>query len=168
VRPSGLSWIDAPRGPRRRRGRRPWPASGASEALAAFRRSGETGRIANALTLLAGIDLRAGAFAEARAAVADAVGIFIDTADMPAVVRVAIIGAAVAVAEGDFERAALLSGAGAALKEPLGEIATPLRMLRIEDPAPAARAGLGGAAFDEAFSAGRAMSLEALVALVRA
>jgi predicted ATPase/class 3 adenylate cyclase len=138
------------------------------ENVAAFRRAGETGRVAIAATLLAGIDLRLGEFAEAHASLADAVGIFHETGDMQGLVRISMIAAAMAIAEGDFERAALLSGAGAVLKEPLGEIATPLRMLQIEDPVPAARAGLGDTAFDAAFSAGRAMSLEAVVALVRA
>jgi len=134
----------------------------------AFRRAGETGRVAIAVTLLAGIDLRLGEFAEAHAGLADAVEIFYETGDMQGLVRIAMIAAALAIAEGDFERAALLSGAGAALKEPLGEIATPLRMLQIEDPVPVARAELGDGAFEAAFQAGRAMSVEEMVALVRA
>jgi tetratricopeptide (TPR) repeat protein len=138
------------------------------ENVEAFRRAGETGRVAIGATLLAGIDLRLGEFAEAHAGLADAVEIFHETGDMQGLVRISMIAAALAIAEGDFERAALLSGAGAVLKEPLGEIATPLRMLQIEDPVPAARAGLGDTAFDAAFSAGRVMSLEGLVALVRA
>lgn len=138
------------------------------ENVEAFRRAGETGRVAIAVTLLAGIDLRVGEFAEAHAGLADAVEIFYETGDMQGLVRIAMIAAALAIAEGDFERAALLSGAGAALKEPLGEIATPLRMLQIEDPVPVARAELGDGAFEAAFQAGRAMSVEEMVALVRA
>jgi len=138
------------------------------ENLDAFERTGETGWVANGLTLLAGIDLRAGEFAEARASIARAVGLFYETGDRQALVRTTVIGAALAVAQGDFERAARLSGAGAALKKPLGEIATPVRMLQIEDPVPIARAALGDAVFDAAFDAGRAMSLEETVALVRA
>jgi predicted ATPase/class 3 adenylate cyclase len=138
------------------------------ENVEAFRRAGETGRIAIAVTLLAGIDLRLGEFAEAHAGLADAVEIFSETGDMQGLVRISMIAAALAIVEEDFKRAALLSGAGAALKEPLGEIATPLRMLQIQDPVPAARAGLGDAAFIAAFEAGRAMSVDELVALIRA
>ena len=138
------------------------------ENVEAFRRAGETGRVAIAVTLLAGIDLRLGEFAEAHAGLAEAVEIFRETGDMQGLVRIAMIAAALANVEGHFERSALLSGVGAALKEPLGEIATPLRMLRIEDPVPPARAGLGDAAFDATFEAGRAMSVEEMVALIRA
>jgi len=138
------------------------------ENVEAFRRTGETGRVAIAVTLLAGIDLRLSEFAEAHAGLAEAVEIFGETGDRQGLVRISMIAAALAIVEGQFERAALLSGAGTALKEPLGEIATPLRMLQIEDPVPQARAGLGDAAFEEAFSAGRAMSLEELIELVRA
>lgn len=138
------------------------------ENVEAFRRAGETGRVAIAVTLLAGIDLRLGEFAEAHAGLAEAVEIFDETGDMQGLVRISMIAAALAIDEGDFERSALLSGVGAALKEPLGEIATPLRMLQIEDPVPPARAGLGDAAFDAAFQAGRAMSIEEMVALIRA
>jgi predicted ATPase/class 3 adenylate cyclase len=138
------------------------------ENLEAFEEAGETGRIANALTLMAGIDLKAGELAEGRAMLARAAGIFHETADMQALVRVSVIASALAVAEGDFERAARLAGAGSALKEPLGEIATPVRMLQIEEPGPVARAALGEAAFDTAYEAGRTMSADEMVALVRA
>jgi hypothetical protein len=134
----------------------------------AFEEMGETGRVANALTLIAGIDLRAGELAEGRAMLARAAGIFHATADMQALVRVAVMASALAVAEGEFERAARLSGASSALKEPLGDIATPVRMLQIEDPVPVARAALGDTAFEAAFQAGRAMSVDEMVALVRA
>jgi hypothetical protein len=138
------------------------------ENLEAFEQAGETGRVANALTLLAGIDLRAGEIAEGRAKLAQAARIFHDAGDRQAMVRVTVIASALAVAEGDFERAARLSGAGAALKAPLGEIATPVRMLQIADPIPVARSNLGDGAFETAFEAGRAMTIEDVVAFVQA
>jgi hypothetical protein len=41
-------------------------------------------------------------------------------------------------------------------------------MLQIEDPVPVARVALGDTAFETAFQAGRAMSVDEMVALVRA
>ena len=77
------------------------------------------------------------------------------------------LAAAVAVEEGDLDRAARLSGAGDILREPLGEMATPMRTLGIDDPAAVARAALGDEAFERAYAAGRALTLDQVVALVR-
>ncbi|MEA2608596.1 MAG: hypothetical protein QOJ75_839 [Chloroflexota bacterium] len=136
--------------------------------LAAFRQVGEPYRIAAALSLLSGITLRAGRLDESRAHLSEAVGILQAASDVHSIFRITVIAAAVAVAQGDLERAARLSGAGDTLRAPLGDIATPLQMLGLEDPVPAARAGLGEATFDAAFAAGRAMSLDETVELVRA
>src|SRR4029077_11561071 len=98
----------------------------------------------------------------------EAIGFFHSTGDMHRVVSLLIMAAALAIAEGDPGRAALLSGAAAALKEPLGDIATPLQLLRLEDPALAARSQLGDADYEAAYAAGRALTLHEVVHLVQA
>ena len=135
--------------------------------MAAFRSAGEGFRVGNALNLLSGINLKDRAFEAAHRNIAEAAGIFQQTDDMHALVRVFIIGSALAIAEGDPERAARLSGAADRLKEPLGEIATPLQLLRLDDPVPAARTALGEASFESAYNAGRAASLADMVAFVQ-
>ncbi len=54
------------------------------------------------------------------------------------------------------------------LREPLGEMATPFQTLRLPDPATEARAGLGDEAFEHAYAAGRAMSVDEVDALLAA
>ena len=128
--------------------------------LAAFRESGESFRIANALTLLAGLRISLGAFEDARAALREAAPMFREAGDIQSLVRVLILGAALFVAEGDTEGAARLTGAADTIKEPLGEIATPIQLIAFEDPAAAARAALGDEAFDTAYRVGGAMTLD--------
>lgn len=62
--------------------------------------------------------------------------------------------------------AAKLSGAYDMLREPLGEVATPIKTLNLTDPALQAREGLGDAAFERANAAGRAMTLDEVDALL--
>jgi hypothetical protein len=52
-------------------------------------------------------------------------------------------------------------------KEPLGEIASPLQLLRLEDLGRAARSALGDDVFEAAYQAGRAMSLDEIVGDLR-
>ncbi|MGO9178428.1 MAG: hypothetical protein ACLQBX_03405 [Candidatus Limnocylindrales bacterium] len=52
-------------------------------------------------------------------------------------------------------------------KEPLGEVATPLQLPRLEDPGRAARSALGEDVFEAAYQAGRAMSLDEIVGDLR-
>ncbi len=132
-----------------------------------FRQTGDPYPIANALMLLSAIYLKEGAFGRAHDALDQASGIFRRAGDVQAIVRFLIISAALAVAEGKPALAARASAAADVLKEPLGEIATPLQLLRLEDPARAARAALGDEAFDAAYRAGRAMSLDEVVVALR-
>ena len=78
---------------------------------------------------------------------------------MPGVIRALLLAAVVAVADADAdveaERAARLCGAVDTLKEPLGQVATPMTMLHLEDPAVTARRLLGDEAFERAFESGR-------------
>src|SRR5439155_27258963 len=97
-----------------------------------------------------------------------AIGMSPQAGDMQRIVSLLIMAAALAIAEGDPGRAAQLSGAAAVLKEPLGEVATPMQLLRLDDPVPAAHSELGDGAFEAAYRAGRAMSLDEMVQLVQA
>ena len=141
------------------------------ENVRVFRASGEAFRIANGLNLLSAIQLKAGDLDAARASQAEAIGIFHAATDVPGVIRALLLAAVVAVADEDAdvetERAARLCGAVDILKEPLGQVATPMTMLRLEDPAVTARRVLGDEAFDREFQAGRALGLDDAVALVR-
>ena len=82
-------------------------------------------------------------------------------------IRSLILAAAAAVGSGDADRAARLRGAADVLKEPLGDVATPMTILRLADPADTARAQMGDEAFDRAYQLGRRLSIEEAIALVR-
>jgi predicted ATPase len=153
----------------------------------AFRATGEAFRIANGLNLLSAIQLKDGDLEAARASQAEAIGIFHAATDVPGVIRALLLAAVVAVAHADAdadadanananadananaesERAARLCGAVDTLKEPLGQVATPMTMLGLEDPSVTARRLLGDEAFERAFESGRRLSLDDAVALVR-
>jgi len=134
------------------------------ENLAAFRAGGEPFRIANGITILSAIRLKEGDFAGTRDGLVEALQIFRQSGDLHAIVRILMLAATLSLAEGDPVRAARTTGAADAIREPLGEIATPLQLLRIEDPAPIARAALGEEAFEAAYKAGRSMALDEIVA----
>jgi predicted ATPase/class 3 adenylate cyclase len=147
-----------------------YPAARAvqEENLAAFRSAGESFRIASGLSLLTGINLKDHAFGAAHASLGEAIGMFHKAGDMQRIVSLLIMAAALAIAEGDPGRAAQLSGAAAVLKEPLGEVATPMQLLGLDDPVRAAHSELGDGAFEAAYRAGRAMRLDEMVQLVQA
>jgi predicted ATPase/class 3 adenylate cyclase len=140
----------------------------ATENLEEFRRQGSRFRIANSLAQLGGINQLDGAYPDARAAFAEAIALFREGGDMPGVVRLMISAAAAANGEGDFERAARLRGAADELKAPLGDIALPMEILGIADPAIAARAALGDAAYEAEYEAGRGLSFDEITGLVQA
>jgi len=52
--------------------------------------------------------------------------------------------------------------------EPLGNVGTPMQLLRMTDPMPATRAALGDEAFEAAYAAGRSLSLDEALELARA
>ncbi len=137
------------------------------ENLAALRTAGETFRIASALSLLSGINIKDHAFAAAHKSLGEAIGLFRQAGDMQRIVSLLIMAGMLAVVEGDPKGAALLCGAAARLKEPLGDIATPMHLLGLDDPAPVARGALGEEAFEEAYAAGRSLSLDEMVQLVQ-
>jgi hypothetical protein len=108
------------------------------------------------------------AFEAAHGSLAEAIGMFRALGDMQRVASLLVVAAALAVVEGDAKRAALLSGAAAVLKEPLGEAATRVQLLSLDDPVPAARLALGYDAFEAADRMGRALTLDEMVLLAQA
>jgi predicted ATPase/class 3 adenylate cyclase len=135
------------------------------QAVAEFRESGF--RVANGVTLLAAVQMAEGDLDSAKRALSEAIGLFIEAGDVQAIVRVLILSAALAIASGDPSRAARASGAADVLREPLGDIATPIQLLRLEDPAVAARAALGDERFAIEYAAGRALDLAQMVDALR-
>ena len=84
---------------------------------------------------------------------------------MPSIVNSLLVAEFAFMTEGDAERTALLKGAIDALREPLGELATALDILHIEDPAIDARHVLGEEAYEAAKTRGRALDLDAAIRL---
>ena len=137
------------------------------ENVHAFREGGEPFRVAIGSTMLSLLRAKEGEFAYARELQVEAFGTFRAVGDMHSMVRVVIMAAATAILEGDLERAATLSGAGDVLREPLGEMATPMTTLGLEDPAAAARTRLGDEAFERSYQKGRGLTLEETGDLLR-
>ena len=131
--------------------------------VAAFRELGQPFRLANGLSLLSAICTRNHDYAGANAALAEAGPMFRESRDLQGLVRILILAAAVAIAESDHGRAARLMGAADKLHEPLGEISTPLTILRIEDPEAAAKEALGDEAFEAAYQQGRKADLDSFM-----
>ncbi len=138
------------------------------QTLADFRIAGESLRIASALSVGTLIDVLDGEFEAAHGSLDEALAMFRAAGDMQRVSSLLTMAAALALREGDAERAARLSGAAAVLMEPLGNVATPMQLLRMDDPVPATRAALGDDAFDAAYAAGRSLSLDEAFELTRA
>jgi hypothetical protein len=72
--------------------------------------------------------------------------------------------ASLAVARGDLERGAVLSGAAAALRVEIGSSVPPAVQPRVDHVVRLARDGLGAAAFRNAWTEGQAMTLEQAIA----
>ena len=136
------------------------------ENVRAFRAGGETFRVAIGSGFLSYLEARDGRFAEARAMQREALGIFRETDDRHSMVRQLMLTAAAAVVAGELDLAARLCGAYDAMREPLGEMATPIDTLHLPDPAVQARDGLGDEAFERAYAEGRALSLDEVAALL--
>jgi hypothetical protein len=137
-----------------------------SENVTMFRASGELFRAAIGTGFLSYLEARRGRYAEARALQRAALATFRDAGDMHWCARTLILAAAAAAVAGDFDSAAKLTGAFDTVREPLGDIATPLSTLGLPHPAIEARVGLGDEAYERAYAAGRAMSLDDVGALL--
>jgi predicted ATPase/class 3 adenylate cyclase len=140
----------------------------AEENLVAYRATGELLRIEGALSVLTAINANDRAFEAAQASLDEAIVMFQASGDLQRISSLLTMAAALAVGQGDPMRAAVLSGAAAAAMEPLGTVATPMQLLRMDDPVPAARSALGDDEFDAAAATGRSLSLEEAIELARA
>jgi predicted ATPase/class 3 adenylate cyclase len=136
------------------------------ENLEGFRAAGESFRAAMGTGFLSYLEVKAGRYEEGRALQREALRIFRDAGDMHWTVRMLVMAAVSAVAVNEFTTAAKLVGAYDALREPLGPVATPIKTLNLDDPAVEAREAMGDAAYEAAFAAGRAMTLDEVGALL--
>jgi predicted ATPase/class 3 adenylate cyclase len=137
-----------------------------AENVAAFRAAGQTYRVALGMGFLSYLEAVAGRPEVARAMQREAFAVFRAADDRHWMVRVLMMAAATAVVVGDLVLAAQLSGAYDVLREPLGEMATPIRTLNLPDPMVKAQEGLGADDFANAYAAGRAMTLDEVAALL--
>jgi predicted ATPase/class 3 adenylate cyclase len=145
------------------------PLAHAEEAVAAWRRAGDRLRLGDGLVWLAVVYARAGRPADARAAVAEALGVF-RAVDSPMGIVSVVLGLSyLARWEDRYEDAVRLAGAAASLRERVGGRA-PLDFLAgfLGDPEAEARGHLPEDVARRAFQEGRAMSEEAALALALA
>jgi len=134
--------------------------------VAAFRAAGQTFRVAVGTGFLSYLEAREGRYGVARGMQREAFGIFRAAGDAHWMVRVLVLAAASAIVAGLPELAAKLGGAYEALREPLGDVATAIQTLNLPDPVAQAHEALGDAAFETAYAAGRAMSLDEVALLL--
>lgn len=136
------------------------------ENVRAYREAGEMFQLARGTGFQSYLAARSGDIATARALQQEAFDIFRAAGDRHWMVRTMMVGAVSAVIAGDHRKAARLCGAYDLMREPLGEMATPLKTLNLPDPAVDARVALGDQEFDELYAAGRALSLDEISALL--
>jgi predicted ATPase/class 3 adenylate cyclase len=142
------------------------PLARAEDTVATWRRAGDRLRLGDGLVWLAVVYARAGRHADARAAIAEALQLFRQV-DSPMGILTVILGLSyLARWEDHYEDAVRLAGAAASLRERVGGRA-PLDFLAgfLGDPDAEARARLPEDAARRAFQEGRAMSVEAALAL---
>jgi tetratricopeptide (TPR) repeat protein len=135
--------------------------------VAAFKAAKEPFRAAVGSGFLSYLEAKDGRYGIARDMQREAFDVFRAADDRHWMVRELMVAAASAVIVGDLTLAAKLCGAYDVLREPLGEMATPIKTLNLPDPMVQARDGLGEDAFAGAYAAGRAMSLDEVTALLR-
>ena len=126
--------------------------------------AGNAGEIASGLLRLGALCLREGNVAAAKSHLRDGLTRMRAQAALPQIAGALHQFAALAVAEGDHERAARLLAAAERLRGEMGTRASPREGADPVDLAGAARAALGEAAFGAAREAGSAMSHEQAVA----
>jgi tetratricopeptide (TPR) repeat protein len=130
------------------------------EALVrALQGRGEPFRLSNALVLTSLLRIANGRPADAHETLADAMAILRTAGDIATAVNCLQVAAHGLLQEGRPEAAAVLAGAVDAIRAPLGELATGLDILSIEDPAIGARRALGDAAYEAAYARGRGLDL---------
>ena len=134
--------------------------------VAAFKAAQQSFRAAVGSGFLSYLEAKDGRYEIARAMQREAFGVFREAEDRHWMVRELMVAAASAASVGDLTLAAQLSGAYDVLREPLGEMATPIKTLNLPDPMAQAREGLGEEAFANAYAGGRAMTLDEVASLL--
>jgi tetratricopeptide (TPR) repeat protein len=145
------------------------PLAGAEEAVAGWRRIGDRFRVEDGLVWLAVVYARAGHQADARSAIAEALGLFREV-DSPIGIVSVILGLAyLARWEGRYQDAVRLAGAAESLREQVGG-RPPLDFLAgfLGDPEAEARARLPADAAEAAWEEGRRLSVDAALGLAMA
>lgn len=141
-------------------------------AMEAFEESAqilrEFGDTFNLATVLFGLSYRAaeaGEYEEALARALEALDLFQELGDMTGIGLVLLALAGVAIRAGDCEKALRLGGGAEKLREEFGGAAP--ESMNLPDPKEACREFLGPEEIERAWEAGRAMSLEEILAFCR-
>ena len=137
-----------------------------AQNVAAFKAGQQTFRAAVGSGFLSYLEAKDGRYGLARDMQHEAFGVFRAADDKHWMVRELMVAAASAVIVGDLTLAAQLCGAYDQLREPLGDMATPIKTLNLPDPMVQAREGLGEEAFANAYAGGRAMTLDEVDSLL--
>jgi len=130
------------------------------ESLALARELGDKRGAANALNNLGDLTLAEGDGARARTLLADGLALFRDAGDKPAATLGLVSSANAAHARGQSARAARLLGAVSAAREAMGAQWSATQQGAFDDLTTTVRTALGDEAFEPAWAAGRALSLE--------
>jgi predicted ATPase/class 3 adenylate cyclase/Tfp pilus assembly protein PilF len=148
------------------RGHGDWEAARAlhEKSLAIWQEIGDKTGIGRALQGLGDVASAQGEYGRARALFQESLTLRRELGDRRGIAEGLERVAHVAGAEGDAERAARLFGAAEALREALGAPLPPVERAHYDRSIAAVRAALGEKAFAAAWTAGRAMPLEAAVA----
>jgi predicted ATPase/class 3 adenylate cyclase len=125
-------------------------------------------RLSNALTLTGLLQVANARYGPAREFLREAIDILRASGDVTTLINAIDVAAFLLLREGRPEQAAMVSGAVTGLREPLGELASGLNILSIEDPRVGARAALGDATFEAAVARGKGLGFDDAIALALA
>jgi tetratricopeptide (TPR) repeat protein len=134
------------------------------ECLHYFREVGEPQGIAKALNLLGCMASQRGEFDTARAMQRESLALRQELGDKSGIAACLEGFASVEIEQGDFQRVARLLGAVAALREAVGAPLKPAEAADFDEAVAKAREALGETAFNLAWEAGRATSMEQAIA----
>ena len=132
------------------------------EAIEMARKLGHRFRLADDLTALGRAYVMTGDLDGARRVLREGLELLVEDENLPLIVTSIFFYAALASAEGRHERAARLWAAAEELRASVG--GAPAEVMKLDDPAPAAREAIGDEAVDRAVAEGRAMDLDKAVA----
>jgi hypothetical protein len=134
------------------------------EALALQRALGVMAQLAHTLGRLGRVARLAGDYAEARVLYVESLSTVKDLGDRNGLAGMLVELGGLAASEGQAARSARLFGAAAAVRAAIGSVMPPILRDQYERDMAAAQAALGEAAFEAAWAAGQALSLDMVVA----